>query len=56
MPLYEFECEKCKNIQEELVFSKKEEKTSCDKCGGNLKKIISRPNGYVKNTQTPTKS
>ena len=55
MPLYEFECEKCKNIQEELIFSKKE-KIVCNKCGGNLKKIVSRSNGYVKNTQTPTKS
>ena len=55
MPLYEFECEKCKNTQEELIFSK-EEKIRCDKCGGRLKKIISRPNGYVKNTKTPTKS
>ena len=41
MPIYEFECQKCKAHTE--VFQKMSDKspTKCDKCGGRLEKQIS---------------
>ena len=59
MPLYEFKCKNCESIQEELVsYSVVDTVTvQCDQCGStNTKRIMSRPNGRVANTNTPTKS
>ena len=41
MPIYEFECQKCKAHTE--VFQKMSDKapTKCDRCGGRLEKLIS---------------
>jgi len=41
MPIYEYECKKCKSHLE--VFQKINDKprTKCDKCGGRLEKLIS---------------
>ncbi len=41
MPIYEFECQKCKAHTE--VFQKMSDKppTKCDKCGGRLQKLVS---------------
>ncbi len=41
MPIYEYECQKCKNHTE--VFQKLSDKprAKCDKCGGRLEKLIS---------------
>ena len=41
MPIYEFECQKCKAHTE--VFQKMNDKspTKCDKCGGRLEKQVS---------------
>ncbi|MBA2524923.1 MAG: zinc ribbon domain-containing protein [Pyrinomonadaceae bacterium] len=41
MPIYEFECQKCKVHTE--VFQKMSDKppTKCDKCGGRLEKLVS---------------
>ncbi len=41
MPIYEFECQKCKAHTE--VFQKMSDKspTKCDKCGGRLEKLVS---------------
>jgi putative FmdB family regulatory protein len=41
MPIYEFECQKCKKHTE--VFQKMSDKspTKCDKCGGRLEKLVS---------------
>jgi putative FmdB family regulatory protein len=41
MPIYEFECQKCKAHTE--VFQKMNDKspTKCDKCGGRLEKLVS---------------
>ena len=41
MPIYEFECQKCKAHTE--VFQKMSDKspTKCDKCGGRLEKQVS---------------
>ena len=49
MPVYEYECEKCKNIEELLVTSIKDIKENpvC-KCGGQTKKIISRSSFHLK--------
>lgn len=43
MPIYEFECRKCKAHIE--VFQKLSDKppTKCKKCGGRLEKLISTP-------------
>jgi len=43
MPIYEFECQKCKTRIE--VFQKHSDKspTKCRKCGGKLEKVISAP-------------
>lgn len=43
MPLFEFECVKCKNISLHLMLKKDEFIPFCKKCGSEeLKKIISR--------------
>ena len=41
MPIYEFECQKCKEHTE--VFQKMSDKppTKCEKCGGRLEKLVS---------------
>jgi putative FmdB family regulatory protein len=41
MPIYEFECQKCKAHTE--VFQKMTDKppAKCDKCGGRLEKLVS---------------
>ncbi len=41
MPIYEFECRKCKSHTE--VFQKMKDKlpTKCRKCGGRLEKLVS---------------
>ena len=41
MPIYEFECQKCKAHTE--VFQKMSDKapTKCDRCGGRLEKLVS---------------
>jgi putative FmdB family regulatory protein len=41
MPIYEFECQRCKAHTE--VFQKMSDKspTKCDKCGGRLEKLVS---------------
>ena len=43
MPIYEFECQKCKSQIE--VFQKVNDKspTKCAKCGGKLERVISAP-------------
>jgi putative FmdB family regulatory protein len=43
MPIYEYECKKCKSHTE--AFQKISDKplTKCKKCGGRLEKIVSAP-------------
>ena len=43
MPIYEFECKKCKAHSE--VFQKLNDKppTKCRKCGGRLERVLSAP-------------
>jgi putative FmdB family regulatory protein len=48
MPIYEYQCQKCKNIFE--VFHKIEEEVSpaCPKCLGDARRIISATNFILK--------
>ena len=43
MPLYEYECQKCKTRSEVLRKFSDPALTTCDQCGGELKKLISSP-------------
>lgn len=43
MPLYEYECVKCRNQVEELHSSSSKPKILCDKCGEVCERIVSRP-------------
>jgi putative FmdB family regulatory protein len=48
MPIYEYQCEKC---QETLEISQKISEgplTTCPKCGGDLRKLISRTSFQLK--------
>lgn len=59
MALYEFTCRDCDHKQEELIspFELNDVIIFCQKCGSRkMKRLISRPNGIVKGTQTPTRS
>jgi putative FmdB family regulatory protein len=50
MPLYEYECEKCGNIEEAFQkFSDKPLKT-CGHCSGKLHKLISQSSFHLKGT------
>ncbi|MCX7822482.1 MAG: zinc ribbon domain-containing protein [Syntrophobacterales bacterium] len=50
MPIYEFRCVKCGNIEEVLFISSKEEiKLHCNQCGGEeFERIVSRTSHFVK--------
>jgi putative FmdB family regulatory protein len=57
--LYEFTCKECNHVQEELIspFHLNDVIIFCHNCGSKkMKRLISRPNGIVKGTQTPTRS
>ena len=43
MPLYEYECESCHRLTEVLQRFEDEPKTNCDRCGGDLRKLLSAP-------------
>jgi len=40
MPRYDFQCEKCENIQEEFYHMKQEKNPICKKCGNKKMSII----------------
>ncbi len=43
MPIYEYECNECGNVFEEIVFGS-EESVTCPKCKcGSVKKLMSAP-------------
>lgn len=50
MPIYEYECEKCGNIEE--VFQKFSDKPlrKCKHCSGKLHKLISQSSFHLKGT------
>lgn len=43
MPLYEFRCESCGHELETLVAFSEPLPTTCEKCGGVLKKLLAAP-------------
>lgn len=49
MPIFEYECEKCKKITEKYVMTNYEnEYTICNGCGNKAKKIISNSTFVLK--------
>lgn len=40
MPIYEYECEKCKEVVEILQKADEEPQSKCEQCGGKLNKVI----------------
>lgn len=43
MPLYEYECQKCKRHTEKIQKFSDPEITQCPHCGGSLERVISAP-------------
>ncbi len=43
MPLYEYECRSCGNVSEVIQRMSDDPLTTCDRCGGELKKLLSAP-------------
>lgn len=43
MPIYNFLCENCKDVSEQIVFDLETEIVECDKCGGPAVKQFSMP-------------
>jgi len=48
MPIYEYECKKCKDQFEITQGVNDEPLTKCEKCGGELKKLISQSSFILK--------
>lgn len=48
-PMYDYQCEECENIQEELhSMSGPDYDIKCEKCGSkNIKRLISRPGMFL---------
>ena len=46
MPIYEYECQKCKKHFEYTQGIKEPKKETCEECGGSLERLIS-PSGFV---------
>ncbi|HEY1586594.1 MAG TPA: zinc ribbon domain-containing protein [Polyangia bacterium] len=46
MPIYEYECQKCKKHFEYTQGIKEPKKESCEECGGSLERLISA-SGFV---------
>jgi len=47
LPIYEYECLKCKKRFETLVFNGKDEPQECPHCGGPLKRLLPTGVGFV---------
>ncbi len=48
MPIYEYECQKCNKITEELQSMSEDPLTTCSACNGELKKLISNSSFQLK--------
>jgi putative FmdB family regulatory protein len=46
MPIYEYECQKCKKVFEYTQGIKEPKKDTCEACGGSLERLISA-SGFV---------
>ncbi len=67
MPIYEYECDSCKEVQEICQSMSEEPKKTCPKCSGSLRKLISMSSfqlkgggwysdGYSSNSNASSKS
>ena len=50
MPLYEYQCRACKTVSEEMQRMSDPPLTTCSRCGGELKKLLSAPAFQFKGT------
>ncbi|MBT8341347.1 MAG: zinc ribbon domain-containing protein [Desulfatitalea sp.] len=50
MPIYEYQCDQCGNIQEILQKINEEPLTGCTHCSGKLHKLISQSAFHLKGT------
>jgi putative FmdB family regulatory protein len=50
MPIYEYECEKCGQIQEAIQKFSDKPLTVCRQCSGRLHKLISQSSFHLKGT------
>ena len=48
MPIYEYECEECKEVVEAWQSISDEPLATCEKCGGSLHKLISMSSFHLK--------
>ncbi|MBI4851679.1 MAG: transcriptional regulator [Acidobacteria bacterium] len=48
MPIYEYKCEKCNSIIEKIQKFSDPLLTECEKCGGNLNKLLSQSSFALK--------
>ena len=47
MPVYEYQCEKCKEVMEVLQKVSDEPLTECEKCGGKVEKLFNSMNIHI---------
>ncbi|HCG73338.1 MAG TPA: FmdB family transcriptional regulator, partial [Nitrospina sp.] len=47
MPIYEYQCEKCKEVVEILQKVNDDSATECEKCGGKLDKLFNQMNFHL---------
>ena len=50
MPIYEYECTKCGNIEEVLQKFSDKPLTKCKQCSGKLHKLVSQSSFHLKGT------
>lgn len=48
MPIYEFSCSDCNSVFEILILPKDEEPEKCEKCGSEIKRLISTSSFHLK--------
>ena len=44
MPIFEYQCPACQQVQEEILNRNEHPKVSCESCGAKMRRIPSRPN------------
>ena len=47
MPVYEYQCEKCKEVVEVLQKISDDPLTKCEKCGGKIEKLFNQMNFHL---------
>ena len=54
MPVYEYQCEKCKEVVEVLQKISDDPLTKCEKCGGKIEKLFNQMNFHLYGPPTKT--